>query len=118
MVIMMTSLRKIQNILTRGDNPYIDISNRDKVLLHYVEEIGELVKEVRKYIITPEYKRDFGKIIKELGDNQILLCFVASALKTDLETATKIKIRENIREGKFTPQLCPDIEELEIDKII
>jgi len=100
------TLRRIQKVLSDGQNPYIDISNLMSVLLHYVEETGELIKTIRKNGVNCPL------VAKELGDCQILLCFVASSISIDLQEATLNKIQENIREGKFKPSLHPDLESL------
>lgn len=68
--------------------------------MHYVEEVGELVKAVRKW----KTNDDFDKIVSEIGDQLILLCFVSSSLSIDLQSATECKIKENIREKKFKPE--------------
>lgn len=101
-------IRHLQKILTTGDNPYINIGNLESVLLHYVEEVGELVKAVRK---VKTYEELYEKCSQEIGDQLILLCFVSSALSIDLESATLNKIKKNIKEGKFKPELEEDLNE-------
>lgn len=92
----MVTLREIQNLLMNKEfNPYIDIEDTDKVLIHLVEEIGELARSHRKRIIS--------EVLKEIGDCQILLLFYAESVGLDLETATLQKIKDNIQKGKFIP---------------
>lgn len=94
----MISIRELQSILVRKEfNPYLNLKNTDRVLIHLCEEIGELAKAYRKYGL---YSDEFND---ELGDCQILLLFFASSTNTDLESVTLIKIRKNIKEGKFKP---------------
>lgn len=91
----MITLRKLQNLLTnKAFNPYINIDNPDKVLLHLIEEIGEVVSA---------YRKNYSNLKKELGDVVILLCFFAESVKIDLEHETLTKISENIDKGKFKP---------------
>jgi len=91
-------LKELQRCLGSGQNPYIDIQDPKTVLLHYVEEVGELIHKLRK-------DRPITEIKNELGDNMILLCFVAEALQLDLDECTRKKIAENIAKGKFKPEL-------------
>lgn len=94
----MISIRELQNLLVNKEfNPYIDIDNTDKVLLHLVEEIGELLRTYRK---AGRLCTDFED---ELGDCMILLLFVANSTKTDLQNVTIEKIRKNIKRNKFKP---------------
>ena len=94
----MITLLELQNLLCKKEfNPYINIENQDKVLLHLVEEIGELVKSYRKNGI---YSQQFNE---ELGDCQILLLFFAISTHTNLQGVTIDKIRDNISKGKFQP---------------
>lgn len=94
----MISLREIQKLLVhKAFNPYIDIKNSDKVLIHLVEEIGEICKAHR--LINLDKK----KLKEELGDTVILLCFYAESVKIDLEHETLMKIKDNIEKGKFEP---------------
>lgn len=92
------SLEELQNLLSNKNfNPYIDVSNIDKVLLHLIEEIGELVKVYRKEGIYSD------KFNMELGDCQILLLFFAISTHINLEAITLDKIRMNIADKKFQP---------------
>lgn len=91
-------LKELQRCLGSGQNPYIDVIQYNKVLLHYVEEVGELIKALRK-------RQPKEEIERELGDNMILLCFVAESLQLDLDECTRRKIAENIEKGKFKPEL-------------
>ena len=94
----MISILELQNLLTIKEfNPYIDIYNSDKVLLHLIEEIGELVRSYRKNGI---YSKEFNN---ELGDCQILLCFFASSTHTNLEGVTLEKLRFNCETKRFKP---------------
>lgn len=94
----MISIRELQNLLTnKAFNPYLDLNNPDKVLIHLTEELGEVCKAYRKYGIS---SKEFDN---ELGDVQILLAFFASATNTDLQNVTLLKIMENITLGKFQP---------------
>ena len=91
-------LKELQRVLGSGQNPYIDIKDPKSVLLHYVEEVGELIKALRK-------NKPIEEIEKELGDNMILLLFVAESLKLDLDHCTRVKIADNVAKGKFKPEL-------------
>lgn len=92
----MITLRELQDILMNKEfNPYIDIGNSDKVLIHLVEEIGELAKAHRKANIF--------NTRKELADCQILLLFYAESMKIGLEHVTCLKILDNVKTGKFNP---------------
>lgn len=105
----MIGIRGLQLLLVKKEfNPYIDIDNSDKVLLHLVEEIGELIKSYRKNGI---YSESFNE---ELGDCMILLCFFASSTHTDLEGVTLNKLRKNINLGKFKPseKILKELESL------
>jgi NTP pyrophosphatase (non-canonical NTP hydrolase) len=63
----MISIGELQNLLSNKEfNPYINIDNPDKVLLHLLEELGEAIHSYRKYEQNLHY---------ELGDIMILLCF-------------------------------------------
>lgn len=105
----MISLREIQQLLVnKSFNPYIKIDKPKDVLLHLVEEIGEVVKAFNKEFnedYTKYYKPDlaFEKLKKELGDVVILLCFFSESVRIDLEKETLLKIAENIRKRKFQP---------------
>jgi NTP pyrophosphatase (non-canonical NTP hydrolase) len=88
------NIKELQQTLTKGENPYIDIDNPQAVLLHYVEEVGELIRSLRK-------NKPIEEVKKELGDNMIMLLFVAASLKLDLEECTQLKIQDNINKGKF-----------------
>ncbi len=90
------SIRTLQKLLTnKSFNPYIDIKNQDKVILHLAEEIGEFISVYRKGLIV-EMKH-------ELGDIQILLAFVCSSLGYDLEDCLMNKLKWNINTGRFRP---------------
>lgn len=92
------NLRDIQKLLVnKAFNPYIDIYNSGKVLIHLVEEIGEVCKAYREPFNDALLKR-------ELGDCVIMLLFLASSLGFDLEECTLEKIKENIDKGKFKPK--------------
>lgn len=95
---MKVSLEELQNLLAKKEfNPYIDIDNSDKVLIHLFEELGELAKAYRKFGI---YSNEFNE---ELGDCQILLLFFALSTYTNLENVTLNKIRKNITTRRFKP---------------
>lgn len=95
---MVISIGELQALLINRDfNPYIDIDKPDKVLLHLIEELGELIKAYRKNGIMSNIFND------ELGDCQILLCFFASSTYTDLEYCTLKKLRDNINTKRFLP---------------
>ena len=89
------SISYYQNLLAQGHNPYIDVTKCDKVLLHLVEEIGELVQANNKRSVT---------IPKEAGDVLILLMFYCISKDINLEDVFVDKINENIMEGKFIPK--------------
>jgi len=94
-------IREIQNLLTnKGFNPYIDITNPDRVLIHLLEESGEITKVHRKLIFNNEHSKII-EMKKEIGDLFILLCFYASSVHVDLQSAIFDKITENIQKGKF-----------------
>ena len=88
------TLSELQKLLISGFNPYIDIKDSNKVLLHFIEEVGELVKAAR----YPGLK---GKIADEVGDVVILLSFYCSSIGIDLSDAVSSKIKKNIECGKF-----------------
>jgi NTP pyrophosphatase (non-canonical NTP hydrolase) len=87
-------IRKFQNALAdKKLNPYIDISNPDKVLIHFIEEVGEFAKA---------YRRDnIENMSEELGDIMILLAFLAESVDVDLQQAVLDKLRANIENKKF-----------------
>jgi NTP pyrophosphatase (non-canonical NTP hydrolase) len=87
-------IRKFQDALAdRKLNPYIDISNPDKVLIHFIEEVGEFAKA---------YRRDnLEEMSEELGDILILLAFLAESVDVDLQQAVLDKLRANIENKKF-----------------
>jgi NTP pyrophosphatase (non-canonical NTP hydrolase) len=87
-----TTISQLQKLLINGFNPYIDIKDSNKVLLHLVEEVGELVKAARK---------QEDNIKDEVGDVFILLSFYCSSIGIDLSSAVLNKIKKNIKEGKF-----------------
>lgn len=89
----LVDLRRIQRVLIDGNNPYIDINNIERVLIHLCEETGEICKAYRK--------RDREGLAKEMGDLIILACFFAESVGLDLEECTIDKIKENIKDGKF-----------------
>jgi NTP pyrophosphatase (non-canonical NTP hydrolase) len=97
-------IRKFQDALAdKKLNPYIDISNPDKVLIHFVEEVGEFVKAYRKSgfsegFCEPERAKKFSE---ELGDIMILLAFLAESVDVDLQQAVLDKLRANIENKKF-----------------
>lgn len=94
-------IRELQNLLNNRDfNPYIDISNSDRVLIHLIEEIGELVKIHRKGIHNNENIKNMSF---ELGDVLILLVFYASSKNFDLEQSLINKLRYNIQTKRFIP---------------
>ena len=86
------TLSQLQKLLIKGFNPYIDIKDSNKVLLHLVEEVGELVKAARKQT---------DNIKDEVGDVVILLSFYCSSAGIDLSDAVSSKIKKNIECGKF-----------------
>jgi len=88
------TLSILQKLLVSGFNPYIDISDSNKVLLHFIEEVGELVKAAR----YPGLK---GNIANEVVDVVILLSFYCSSIGMDLSEAVSDKIKKNIECGKF-----------------
>lgn len=93
---MKITIEELQNLLSKKEfNPYISISNPNKVLLHLIEEIGELARALRKHDLTNSNE--------ELGDCMILLCFFAESIGESLECATLEKIRKNIKTGRFQP---------------
>jgi NTP pyrophosphatase (non-canonical NTP hydrolase) len=98
------NIRKLQIALTNGENPYTHISDVKGVLNHYVEEVGELMRAVRK--------GELDAIQKELGDQLIMLCVVSSSLGIDLQTATIEKIENNIKQGKFRPESHKGLKDL------
>jgi NTP pyrophosphatase (non-canonical NTP hydrolase) len=87
-------IRRFQDALAdKKLNPYIDISNPDKVLIHFVEEVGEFAKA---------YRRDnIENMSEELGDIMILLAFLAESVDVDLQQAVLDKLRANIENKKF-----------------
>lgn len=95
---MMISIEELQKLLAHKEfNPYLNVDNQDKVLLHLIEEIGELVRVYRKHGI---YSDEFND---ELGDCQILLLFFSISTHTSLEGVTLNKIRKNINTKRFIP---------------
>jgi len=109
-------VRGIQRLLTdKAFNPYIDIRNREAVLGHLVEEVGELARAfMQKYSPSPKdfypillsrfchgLSKNNGNIDDELGDVHILLSFCSESLGCDLQTAIKNKIMKNVHDGKF-----------------
>lgn len=107
---------KLQQNLENGKNPYIDVTNQKDLVLHLVEETGELVKAFRHFrgvVVEPYFSQALGKVAEELGDVLILLCFTASGFGISLEDATLQKIKKNIREGKFKPSLHDGLKNIE-----
>ena len=95
-VINLISIDELQNLLAKKEfNPYISIDNPDKVLLHLIEELGELARGLRK--------KDLTNAEEELGDVQILLCFFAESIGESLESCTLDKLRKNLRTKRFIP---------------
>jgi NTP pyrophosphatase (non-canonical NTP hydrolase) len=90
------TIEELQNLLKNKDfNPYISIDNPELVLLHLIEEIGELARALRK--------KDLRNKEEELGDCMILLCFFAESIGESLEYCTLEKIRKNIITKRFIP---------------
>jgi len=88
------SIKELQKLLKDGVNPYISFKDAKDVFVHLVEEVGELGRAMRK-------ENDKTRVEEELGDVQILLCFMALSVDVDLEDATIRKIIKNIRDEKF-----------------
>lgn len=101
------NIRKLQDALSDKElNPYIDISNPDKVLIHFVEEVGEFVKEYRKCNFSEGFTSGASKkFSEELGDIMILLAFLAESVDVDLQQAVLDKLRANIENKKFFGKL-------------
>jgi len=100
-------IRKFQDALAdKKLNPYIDISNSDKVLIHFVEEVGEFVKEYRRSGFSEGFTSEASKkFSEELGDIMILLAFLAESVDVDLQQAVLDKLRANIENKKFFGKL-------------
>jgi NTP pyrophosphatase (non-canonical NTP hydrolase) len=104
-------IRKFQDALAdKKLNPYIDISNPDKVLIHFVEEVGEFAKAYRRGGFSEGLRGSEAteakvQMSEELGDIMILLAFLAESVDVDLQQAVLDKLRANIENKKFFGRL-------------
>jgi len=71
-------------------------------LLWFVEEVGELVRAVRR---AP---RDHDNLEEEFADVYAWLCTLASLHKLDLDTIATAKYREGCPRCKSTPCACDE----------
>jgi NTP pyrophosphatase (non-canonical NTP hydrolase) len=85
---------ELQNLLVKKEFlPNFDFSKegRTEVLLHLLEEIGELIKVYRREGITTEKFND------EIGDCQLLLLYFSIVSSTNLEFVTLNKLKKNMK---------------------
>jgi NTP pyrophosphatase (non-canonical NTP hydrolase) len=111
------TIEGFQQMLVSGHNPYIDIKNPDKVLLHLVEEVGEVARTHRhlqkdniegfqQMLVSGQNPyidiwNERTKLEMEIGDVAILLSFYASSMNVNLAEAIHQKILMNIQTGRF-----------------
>jgi NTP pyrophosphatase (non-canonical NTP hydrolase) len=86
-------------MLASRHHPYVPLSEPDKVLLHLVEEVGELARENRRVGSSFEGGKD--NLANELADVVIMSALYAISIGVDLEDAVVRKLEQNEKVGKM-----------------